>query len=44
MSGPDDPDGDGDYDGPGAALEPEDLPGRGLTAERASALVAKEIG
>jgi hypothetical protein len=44
VSGPDDPDRDGDDDGPDAALEPEDLPGRGLTADLAAPLVAKEIG
>lgn len=44
MSGPDDPDGDGDYDGPDAALEPEDLPGRGLTAELAAPLIPKLVG
>lgn len=44
MTGPGDPDGDGDNDGPDAALEPEDLPGRGLTASLAAPLIAKEIG
>lgn len=43
MTGPADPDGDGDQDGPAAALEPEDL-NVGLTAGLAAPLVAKEIG
>lgn len=44
MSQPDDPDGDGDYDGPFAALEPEDLPGQPLTAAKAACFIPKEVG
>jgi hypothetical protein len=40
---PADPDGDGDLDGPQAALEPEDL-NVGLTAALAAPFVAKEVG
>ena len=43
MTGPADPDGDGDLDGPQSALEPEDL-NVGLTADLAAPLCAKEIG
>lgn len=43
MTGPADPDGDGDQDGPASALEPEDL-NVGLTASAAGALISKEIG